>query len=198
MPQAFVMPQPCIVVRGRRTSFICCRKWKSLVKLVVMKEWKNIRTALKASILLLAFTGCVTTSMLKAPTTQLFVPEDSFQYEYVYITPTSSITSGFNYNGYGSNKSINPSDVIGGIMSKKGYIRVPDLNTAPRAKTLVANYGESGRRSIGLGYSIEISIQFISAQSSEPVCSCTAEGIGDTEADDIRIAITRCLESLFR
>jgi len=28
------------------------------------------------------------------------------------------------------------------------------------------------------------------------VCSCTAEGQGSTEADDIRIATTRCLNKL--
>jgi len=59
------------------------------------------------------------------------------------------------------------------------------------------NYGESGRRNVAFGYTIEVTIQFISAKSHTLLSSCTAEGIGDTEADDIRKAITRCLTGLF-
>lgn len=46
------------------------------------------------------------------------------------------------------------------------------------------------------GYTLEVSIQILDAKTQEPVFICTAEGQGDTEADDIRKAITRCLESL--
>ena len=47
------------------------------------------------------------------------------------------------------------------------------------------------------GYTIEVTIQFVSAKSNELISSCTAEGQGQTEADDIRQAITRCLSALF-
>ena len=47
------------------------------------------------------------------------------------------------------------------------------------------------------GYTIEVTIQFVSGKSSELVCSCTAEGQGTTEADDIRQAINRCIVALF-
>lgn len=57
--------------------------------------------------------------------------------------------------------------------------------------------GESGKRNTGLGgYTLEVTIQLISAKTSSLVCSCTAEGQGSTEADDIRQAITRCLNEL--
>ena len=49
----------------------------------------------------------------------------------------------------------------------------------------------------GGGYTIEITLQFLSAQSHEVVCTSTAEGMGETEADDIRIAINRALDELF-
>ena len=39
--------------------------------------------------------------------------------------------------------------------------------------------------------------QVISAESNELICSCSAEGQGSTEADDIRQAINRCLSALF-
>ena len=63
-------------------------------------------------------------------------------------------------------------------------------------QTVIVNYGESGRRNRGLGYTIEVTIQFISAKTHAQICSCTAEGQGETEADDIRQAITRCLSGL--
>lgn len=65
-------------------------------------------------------------------------------------------------------------------------------------ETLIVNYGESGRRGTGLGsYAIEVTIQFISASTKNQICSCTAEGRGETEADDIRKAINSCLKALF-
>lgn len=122
-------------------------------------------------------------------------------YKYIFISPTSSLTSssGASYGGqyYSSSKSVNPSDVITGTLSKEGFIRLPELKPELTDQTLIVNYGESGRRSTGLGgYTIEVTIQFVSAKSHTPICSCTAEGQGETEADDIRKAITRCLTGL--
>lgn len=122
-------------------------------------------------------------------------------YKYIYISPTNSLTSssGATYAGqyYSSSKTVNPSDVITGILSKEGLIRLPEINPELTDQTLIVNYGESGRRGTGWGsYAIEVTIQFISAKSHTPICSCTAEGRGETEADDIRKAINRCLSAL--
>ena len=123
-------------------------------------------------------------------------------YKYVYITPTQELTSstGSVYNGYGStqSKSINPSDVIAGSLLKKGYTRLPQLVPELLDETLIVNYGESGRRNRGLGYTIEVTIQFLSARTNKIVCTCTGEGQGSTEADDIRIAINRCLDEVLK
>ena len=73
---------------------------------------------------------------------------------------------------------------------------MPELKPELSDETLIVNYGESGKRNRGLGYTIEVTIQFVSAKSYAQICSCTAEGQGSTEADDIRQAITRCLSSL--
>jgi len=145
------------------------------------------------------FIGC---SPLKEITV---VKNDKIEnFKYVYITPTKSLTSstggvyGSNYGTYGSttSKSVNPSDVISGILLKEGLIQIPELNPELKDKTLIVNYGESGRRNRGMGYTIEVTIQFLSAKTNTPICSCTAEGQGETEADDIRQAITRCLSGL--
>jgi hypothetical protein len=125
-------------------------------------------------------------------------------YKYIFITPTTNLTSGSGgvyggkYGVYGSStsKSVNPSDVISGILLKEGYTRIPELKPELLDETMIVNYGESGRRNRGLGYTIEVTIQFISAKSHSQICSCTAEGQGETEADDIRLAITRCLSGL--
>ncbi len=126
-------------------------------------------------------------------------------FKYVYISPTKSLSSGagglsIGVNGiYGStrNKTVNPEDVISGILTKKGFIRLPEIKSELNEETLIVNYGESGKRNTGFGgYTIEVTIQFITATSSELISSCTAEGQGQTEADDIREAITRCLKAL--
>jgi hypothetical protein len=125
-------------------------------------------------------------------------------YQYIYISPTKTLTSstggvyGGQYGMYGAttSKSVNPSDVIVGILSKEGFIVVPELKPDLYDKTLIVNYGESGRRNRGLGYTIEVTIQFVSAQTHALICSTTAEGQGETEADDIRQAITRALSAL--
>lgn len=123
-------------------------------------------------------------------------------YKYIYISPTNSLTSsaGATYGGqyYSTSKSVNPTDVITGILSKEGFIRLPELKSELTNETLIVNYGESGRRGTGLGgYTIEVTIQFVSAKSNELISSCSAEGQGETEADDIRQAITRCFSALF-
>ena len=152
--------------------------------------------------IIIASVELISCAPLKAPT---IIKEDSIEgYKYIFITPTSNLTSGTGgvyggqYSTYGAStsKSVNPSDVISGILLKEGYIRIPELKQELLDETLIVNYGESGKRNRGLGYTIEVTIQFISAKLHKPICSCTAEGQGETEADDIRQAITRCLSGL--
>ena len=132
---------------------------------------------------------------LRHPTIVKKVPVEMFKY--AYITPTKELTSstGSTYGIYA--KSVNPSDVIAGILISNGYIILPELKPELAKETLIVNYGESGRRNRGLGYTIEVTLQFISAETNEMVCTCTAEGQGSTEADDIRQAIKRALGGLF-
>ncbi len=128
-------------------------------------------------------------------------------YTYFYITPTETKTgsSGGVYgNGYGvygssESKSTNPADIISGYLIKRGLVRLPEVKSDLADKTMIINYGETGRRSTGLGgYTIEITLQILSAKTCEVICVVTGEGQGETEADDIRIAINRCLEEMYR
>ena len=126
-----------------------------------------------------------------------------YNYRYFYVTPTGDYTSssgiyGNQYGVYGgTTKSINPAYIISGILFKNGFIQVHEVNSNNAKETMVVNFGETGRRNINLGYSIEVTIQFVSATDQRLICTCTAEGQGQTEADDIRIAIQRALEPIF-
>ena len=140
---------------------------------------------------------------LRLPVIVKNAPIETFKY--AYISPTKELTSssggtyGGQYGIYGSSttKSVNPSDVISGVLIKEGFIILPELKSELSNETLIVNYGVSGRRNRGLGYTIEVTIQFISAKTKQMICSCTAEGQGETEADDIRQAIRRALDGLF-
>ena len=126
-------------------------------------------------------------------------------YKYFYVTPTFSRvgTSGGLYGyGYGvighsTTMSANPSDQISGYLISKGFIRVPEISDDIKGATVIVNYGEIGRRAYGLGSALEIVLQFIDAKSNEIVCTGTGEGFGETEADDIRMTITHCLDKIF-
>lgn len=108
---------------------------------------------------------------------------------------------GTGYGAYGTTqqKSTNPADVISGFLIKRGYIRVVELPGPQPDKTLIVNYGESGKRYYGIwgGYTLEATIQFLSAATNEILCTVSGEGLGSTEADDIRVAINRCMQAVF-
>ena len=77
-------------------------------------------------------------------------------------------------------------------------MRLGELNPQLMEKTLIISYGETGTRSVGLfAYTTEITIQMMSGKTNTLVCTTTAEGIGDTEADDVRKAIARALDAVF-
>ncbi len=131
--------------------------------------------------------------------------ESLFNYEYFYIQPTGTVnespSSGVvvgNMVISGDSKSVNPGDLIAGQLIKVGFIRVPELRDDIRDLTFIVNYGETGSRPVALGSMTEITIQFISASTMEPICTCTGEGIGDTKADDVEKAVYRCLQQVFQ
>lgn len=120
-------------------------------------------------------------------------------YKYAIIPQTASHTSGsggISYDvGFGMvasgavAKSVNPGEVIAGILMKKGYIVV---DKSDRDGAFLVKYGQGDSRM--LGEILEITIQMLDSKTHEPLFICTAEGkMGDTETDNIRKAIARCL-----
>ena len=94
---------------------------------------------------------------LNPPLKPVFISnrQDISRFKYFVITPTSTLTSGagaiYGLNGAISSKTINPSDLIGGILTKKNFIRLSQENPDLSAQTMIVNFGESGRRNTGLG-----------------------------------------------
>ncbi len=128
-------------------------------------------------------------------------------YQFVVIPETGSLSSstggvyGNQYGTYGgtTSKSINPGSVIEGYFLKRGILSVDEVRPEHVEKTLIVKYGQGGKRFVagGLGgYTLEVTILVLDAQTMSVIYSCTAEGQGSTEADDIREAIDRCLSKL--
>lgn len=123
-------------------------------------------------------------------------------YKYFYVSPTaekqSEVSTAYSNSYYHLSKTTNPRDIIAGYLIKRGFISLPELNPQLLDNTFIVNYGESGRRSLGIkGYTLEVTIQFLTAHDYSVLCTCSAEGCGSTEADDIQIAINRALNALF-
>ena len=131
---------------------------------------------------------------------------DLSNYKYVFITPASVTTSvsggtwGNQDNVYGSTSStsFSPSEVISGYFMKQGFVRIPAITEELKAQTLVVSYGEGGRKRYGLAYSQEVTLQVLDATTFGLICSSTAEGMGATEADDVRKATIKCLDAIFQ
>ena len=143
------------------------------------------------------FTSCVT--LKDAEVTK---KEDISNYKYFIVNATETLNSSTGATIYGAGyystgKSVNPRDIICGYLIKQGFILLSEKEGELIDKTLIVNYGESGRREVLFGYTTEVIIQFITAKSNEVVCVTTAEGIGDTESDDIKKAINRAFDAVF-
>ena len=148
-------------------------------------------------IVVLTLTSC---GSLRPATVTRHSSLEGYRYAYINSTSTKVGSAGYFYNGMGASetKSTNPSEIISGFLMKKGFIIVPELKPENESHTIVVNYAETGRRNLNLGYAIEITIQILSATDNSLLCTGTAEGQGSTEADDIRIAINRCLAEIFK
>lgn len=137
---------------------------------------------------------------LLAPSVTITKPLYGYKYFYVTATEEKTSTSGYVYDGIGSSKtrSVNPADIISGSLISKGFTKVPELKSENLDRTFIVNFGETGRRDVGLFAStIEVTLQFVAADSHDVLCISKAEGCGETEADDVRMAIQRALDAIF-
>lgn len=156
---------------------------------------KNIYRLLPIFAILLM--GC---STLKSPVVTRFNNRSICDYKYFYVVPTSNISSSSGMYIYGigetTTTTVNPADVISGFLFKKGFIRVHEVLPENASSTMIISYGETGRRMFDLEYSTEVTIQITDASTQTLIAVTTAEGKGQTEADNVRMAIINALTSL--
>lgn len=147
----------------------------------------------------MAICGCATTKPATINQTT-----NVGQYRFVVIEDTPSITGFAAKDGDAVGKEVNPGTVMEGILLKKGLVRVSKDEIRDESQSLILRWGISGKRNqpahmalLGMGgYAQEVTITLLDARSLHPVFTCTAEGYGTTEADDIRGAIASCLSGL--
>lgn len=160
-------------------------------------RYSTISVRIMALVVLFLLTGCAT---LRPPMVRMSQELNAYNYVYIPVTQGLQSSTGIPVAGMvlPYSQSVNPRDVIAGLFAKKGFIVLPHIEDRFRSKTLMVSYGESGRRNLllGLGYTIEVTLQLISAQTGELVGTATAEGCGMTESDDIKQAINRALSPL--
>ena len=155
-------------------------------------------------LLFIVVTACILTGcgVLHVPTAD--VNGNVYKYNYVYVIPTSGVTSssgvyGNQYGVYGgSTKTVNPSEVISGYLMKKGYTILPSVDPNLAENTMIVSYGYTGRRQLSLfSYASCVMIQFRDAKTHELVATCEGEGCGEDETADILQAIYSALGVIF-
>lgn len=155
-------------------------------------------------LLFIVVTACILTGcgVLHVPTAD--VNGNVYKYNYVYVIPTSGVTSssgvyGNQYGVYGgSTKTVNPSEVISGYLMKKGYTILPSVDPNLAENTMIVSYGYTGRRQLSLfSYASCVMIQFRDAKTHELVATCEGEGCGEDETVDILQAIYSALGVIF-
>ena len=163
---------------------------------------------IKIAILSLSIAGCAV-SVPKMNEPSFARSGDVSAYSFVVIeqgpTMRASIAQADESRAAAQSREFNPTQLMEGVFLKKGLVRVTSVPDSSRNNTLIAKWGVSGSRDFVIGnawkgyaraYSQEVTISLISATDLRPVFSCTGEGMGVTELDDIRQAIVSCLSGL--
>lgn len=125
-------------------------------------------------------------------------------YKYAYIIPTGSVTSSSGSGaviGYmvisDGTKTVNPGEIIAGYLIKQGYVILPSIVPELADETMIFSYGNAGFRQKGaLASASKIVIQITSCKTHELLATVEAEGRGETEADDISLALYKALTIL--
>ncbi len=135
------------------------------------------------------------------PESKIYEPLE--YYKYFYIEKSDVLVSAkFDKDDDGETDSyktsINTSDLISGYMMREGFIRLNELSPDLANNTLIISYGESDSYNNSAFKDARIvTLQFLRADTSSLVATCSAEGNGGTYVDDLRDAINTCFKTLF-
>ena len=128
------------------------------------------------------------------PTTT--ITKDLTQYNFVYVVPTSAVTSGILIE----TNTVNPSEMITGYLMKKGYSSIPSIDAELKSRTLVVTYGNTSSTSFSHSFVARkgVIIQFRDAETHELIATSEAEGASlNTETEALIQAINSALNSIF-
>lgn len=131
---------------------------------------------------------------------------DLSKYKYVCAMPTNEkksfigATFGQQYGlyGYTTSNSINPAEEIAGRFMLHGFVRLNEIKEEQKPQTIVVSYGQSSTMNWAEIYTVKVTIQLLDATSYELICSASAEGTGEIEANAIRKATKKCLDAIFK
>lgn len=148
-------------------------------------------------VMLVTFGSCFSTPQAATP-----VQEKVTDFKYIYIAPAKGLTieprTYMEGNKKVTTQGVNPAEIIKERLTKAGYIVSPTLTKTQSPQTLIVNFGETTKSSVGRGKAaLEIRIQFVSAKTYREVYSCVARGSGATDEEEISDAINNCLNSIF-
>ncbi len=144
--------------------------------------------------------GCGTTTNT-VPTAK--ISGDLSRYQYVFVVPTSGVTSGggvysTGYGVYGGEThTVNPSELITGYLMKLGYSALPSIVPDLAEHTIVVTYGNTGTSSVLVAKSGVI-IQVRDAKTHQLIATSEAEGTSlEDETYAVKRAIYRALDNIF-
>ena len=138
---------------------------------------------------------------------KVIIYKDMSKYKFVYIIPTSPITSNSGTYGYisgraygmyggvhsGATKTVNPAEEICGQLVKRGYTILPEVDPDVAEETMIVAYGNIGRRDV-TPFAYAVVLQFTDAETHEKLASIEAEAYGETETVEIREAINQAFD----
>lgn len=169
---------------------------KNLINRALATE-KKLFILLATALMLI---GCGATSST-VPTAK--ISGDLSRYQYVYVVPTSGVTSGggvysTGYGVYGGDThTVNPSELITGYLMKLGYSVLPSLVPDLAEHTIVVTYGNTGTSSVLVAKSGAI-IQVRDAKTHQLIATSEAEGTSlEDETYAVKRAIYTALDNIF-
>lgn len=151
-----------------------------------------------------------TLSTISLNATQVVINGDLTKYQFVYVIPTTGVTSSSGGGGYvfgnqygvfgttstGATVTINPSELVAGQMMRMGFTILPQITPEFKENTLIASYGyiEGSPRDDFHYASATIMLQFRDAMTQELVASFEAIGYGNNDAESIKDAIYAAIQ----
>lgn len=159
------------------------------------------------SLLLLCVGALLFTSCLSVGPTSISRNGSLDGYRYFYVTPTAERSSingdtwGNRNHTYGTttSSSVNPADLIAGLLMGRGYVRVHEVKKEDAAQTMIINFGDGNMREGGFfeEHAIEVTIQILNGQTNDLIVVCKAEEKANNEAKATRFAIEKAINEIF-